>query len=64
MKIEKVSNGYIVYENRGLGIRRHVFETLKEVFEYELLYFEGKSESFSGDLYAKIEIKNLINNKI
>ena len=51
--IEKVSNGYIVIDNRG---QRKVFLALQEVFDYLLLHFEGLAVSFSGELFGQVII--------
>jgi hypothetical protein len=56
--INKVSNGYVL----GLGYGRsdEIFLTTDELFNKLLLLFEGRCDSFSGDLYGNVSISREI----
>lgn len=58
IEIEKVTNGYIARRKVMAGFENdiRVFNTLDDLFEYLLLLLEGRSTSFSGDSYGKVEI--------
>lgn len=55
MNIEKASNGYVVREP-GFSSTTSVYKTLDELCAALLFKFEGRSESFGGGSYGKIEI--------
>jgi len=59
-EIEGVENGYIVKSNSGL---KAVFPDLISVFKDMLLTFEGKSEFFLNESYAKVKINYKESNK-
>lgn len=55
MVVEKIENGYIV--TYGLAHTRRCCHSLLDVFKFMLLDFEGKSEGFGGNSYAKVIIE-------
>ena len=52
IKIQKVSNGYILEK----GIETLVYPSIEELFNDLLLFFEGKSSTLLGDSYGEVKI--------
>jgi len=50
--INSARNGYIIRTLTGT----EVYRTLEEVFERILLYYEGRSPTFAGSGFGKVEI--------
>ena len=53
MTIEKVSNGYVLV----LGGRTEIATSIEEVFERQLMFFEGKGKNFGGEMYGKVTVE-------
>jgi hypothetical protein len=54
-KIERAQNGYMFYG--GVLSQPEIFLTLDELFERLLLYYEGRCDSFGGDLFGKVIVE-------
>lgn len=52
MKVEQVSNGYIL----EFTADREIHPTLDGVFERLLAHFEGRAKMFSGDSYGSVHV--------
>ena len=53
MKIKKISNGYITYDQLG---NEEFYKTLEDLFSHILLHYEGKSKWFRGSKYSIVKI--------
>jgi hypothetical protein len=53
MQIEKCSNGYIMSYPGG---KKTVGLNIESIFGIMLCYFEGKSETFYGESYGKVDV--------
>jgi len=54
MTIEKIGTGYLIQ----ISYDKRAYETIEELFQYMLLHYEGKAETFLGDSYGKVIVKN------
>ena len=57
VEIAKAENGYMVKIIRTLSQEFYVYGSIKELFEFLLFHFEGKSKEFDGDLYGEVIVK-------
>ena len=58
VKIEKVTNGYIlIREERLGGDSKHIFPTIEELFVCLLSEFEGLSRHSPGDWYGNVIVE-------
>lgn len=55
IEIECIKGGYIYYPNE-YGDTRELIPTTDELFRILLLKFEGRAESFHGNIYGKVVI--------
>ena len=60
IKIRKIENGFIATTSTGSEF--HCAD-IQAALEYVMLIFEGKSQVFEGDIYAKISIQYKENTK-
>jgi hypothetical protein len=56
IEVEKVEGGYIFHDVELSIHARSIHLTLDEVFEKMLNHFEGRSRTFKGSLFGKVEI--------
>ena len=53
MRIEKVTNGYITTDSKGI---KTIHANISDMFSDLLLHFEGKSKSFGGDSFGVVRV--------